>query len=163
VAEYFSYLTRGEADRETLRDVLNRLGVANGDEFVVMHRLHFEDSGRRLMYASVQAPPDEANARRGDPETSKAAASSVKNMNDSREAVLTVLQGYPGGLTDEELIAQYVHRSIRGQLPQQSESGIRSRRAELVAMDPPRVMDSGERRQTVLGRDSIVWTAWTTE
>lgn len=95
-----------------------------------------------------------ARARRSDPETSHQAAASVTDIRGSQKAVLRVLGKRPtAGYTDEELIS--VYREIDS-LPWQSESGIRSRRAELVALGLAE--DSGERRPMMeTGRMARVW------
>lgn len=73
--------------------------------------------------------PDLARARRTDPETSHAAAESVHDLGRRQAAVreaLTIL----GPCTDEELAAEYA--ALFPHVPQ-SPSGLRTRRAELVA------------------------------
>lgn len=91
-------------------------------------------------------------ARRGDPETSHEAAASVQNLTERRRAVFKALQA-TGPATDLELWFFYqTHRDSRG-WPQQSESGLRTRRAELV--DLGKVKESGV--SMVTGRKRIVW------
>lgn len=75
-----------------------------------------------------------AHARRTDPETSHAAAASVADLRTSQKAVLRVLRSRPSaGFTDEELVFHYQAKRVSVDHPRQSESGIRTRRAELVA------------------------------
>lgn len=87
-----------------------------------------------------------ARARRGDPETSHAAAAGVKDLRLSQSRVRWVLR-YVGPLTDEGI---WPHVSNW-----MSQSGARTRRAELV--DLGLVEDSGVRNKTHCGRKSIVW------
>ena len=108
-----------------------------------------------------QRDRDHAHARRTDPDTSKTAASSGHDrptLTASRSAVLSALRA-AGPSTDEAVVAFYRREAGRegSLLPRQSESGIRSRRAELV--DAGLVVDTGEKRATVSGRPSTVWRA----
>lgn len=88
-------------------------------------------------------------ARHTDPLTSFHAAESVSNITPLKRAILTVLQM---AMTDEQLI--YTIRTNYG-TDFASESGIRSRRAELVREGF--VEDSRGRVKTASGRQSIVW------
>lgn len=90
-----------------------------------------------------------ARARITDPFTSHKAAESVENVTKTQGFIVQALKT---PRTDEELIMKY--RSYR-YAPQASDSGIRTRRAELVAMGW--VVDTGQRRTTQSGRQSIVW------
>ena len=92
-------------------------------------------------------------ARTGDPDTSHAAAKSVRNLTNKQEAVLTLFQGY-GPMTDETMRVKYLASGHRGP---QSESGLRTRRSELVRKGL--VKDSGERVKLASGRMAIVWEA----
>lgn len=92
---------------------------------------------------------DQPVARRTDPRTSHAAAHSVTNLTERREAVLYIL-GVIGRGTDEEIAANYPD----GMIPQ-SPSGLRTRRKELV--DAGYVCDSHLRRRLRSGREAIVW------
>jgi hypothetical protein len=89
------------------------------------------------------------NARKTDPETSHDAAESVKNVTLTQEYILRALRR---PRNDVELIEAY--RGYKN-APRASESGIRSRRAELV--DAGLVDDSGRRVKMPSGRFSIVW------
>lgn len=89
-----------------------------------------------------------AKARLTDPQTSHEAAESVRRINETHQVILLVLQT---AMTDSELIAR-VHAQY-GLIA--SESGIRSRRAELVARGF--VEDTGARVKLPSGRNSIVW------
>lgn len=102
-----------------------------------------------------------AHARRSDPDTSKQAARQGHDrptLTASRSAVLSALRA-AGPSTDEALVAFYRVEAARegSLLPRQSDSGIRSRRAELVGLEL--VVDTGTRRPTVSGRPSKVWRA----
>ena len=90
-----------------------------------------------------------AKARRTDPETSHEAAESVKEVTLTQEFILKALRK---PRNDSQLIEAY--RAYKT-APRASESGIRSRRAELV--DSGRVTDSGDRVKMPSGRWSIVW------
>lgn len=93
---------------------------------------------------------NEAHARRTDPETSHAAARSVKNIGASQRKILWQLQNF-GPMTDDQiypLVARYM-----------SPSGARTRRSELVAMKPAKVKDSGKRRTGTTGRKMTIWEA----
>jgi hypothetical protein len=88
--------------------------------------------------------------RPGDPDTSHAAAASLVSVTcrQSQQAILDLLRTV-GPMTDTELIARYPGD------PPQSESGLRTRRSELVAAGL--VADSGRRVPLASGRLSIVW------
>jgi hypothetical protein len=90
-----------------------------------------------------------AKARNTDPETSHEAADSVKEVTLTQEYVMKALRR---PRNDIEIVEAY--RSFKT-APRASESGIRSRRAELV--DSGFVADSGKRVKTPSGRWSIVW------
>ena len=104
--------------------------------------------------------------RRGDPETSLAAAESVTELTKKQEAVLTVLRA-SGPSTDEELREAYRAFRMRNidrldnrtvdlhSIQPQSDSGLRTRRSEL--RDRGLVRDSGERRKLESGRMAVVW------
>lgn len=91
-------------------------------------------------------------ARTLDPSTSHQAASSVGNLTETKLVILDLLQT---AMTDQALIALYNVRVALGEAPRASESGIRSRRAELVA--DGFVEDSGGREILVSGRKAILW------
>lgn len=93
-------------------------------------------------------------ARSSDPETSHEAAESVTHVRRSQAAVLGVL-AFLGPSTDNELISDYEEGIAKYGLPQQSPSGIRTRRAELVR--DGLVKDSGKRTWLPSGRRAIVW------
>jgi hypothetical protein len=89
------------------------------------------------------------NARKTDPKTSHDAADSVKDVTATQEYVLKALKR---PRNDTQLIEAY--RSYKT-APRASESGIRTRRAELV--DAGLIDDSGKRVKMPSGRYSIVW------
>jgi len=91
------------------------------------------------------------HARTTDPETSHEAARSVKNLTQTQENILRIFNKYRR-LTDEMLLRYY-----RGQYrkPAVSDSGLRSRRAELVARGL--LEDSGLRSKMNSGRNAIMW------
>jgi hypothetical protein len=91
-------------------------------------------------------------ARLSDPQTSQDAAESVNGLTitRTRKIILTILA--TRHCHDEGLIQTF--RNLPGG-PIASESGIRSRRAELVAAGL--VEDTGKRIRTASGRNSIIW------
>jgi hypothetical protein len=94
-------------------------------------------------------------ARSTDPDTSHQAAASVDTRNTIR-AVWDVLDAI-GPSTDVDLIRAYGLLADDGTIPRQSESGIRTRRHELVRIG--RVEDTGTRKKLDTGRSAIVWAA----
>jgi len=90
-----------------------------------------------------------ARARVSDPVTSHAAAESVDNVTETQEYILRALRK---ARPDVELVEAY--RAYK-RAPRASESGIRSRRAELV--DRGLVIDTGRRVRLESGRYAIVW------
>jgi hypothetical protein len=94
----------------------------------------------------------QAKARRTDPATSHQAAASVK-MGDTHNRILTILAD--GGATDEELYAVWQVKVLDQGWPRVSQSGVRSRRSELVRKG--KVVDSGEKGRTVAGRACTIW------
>jgi hypothetical protein len=101
--------------------------------------------------AAPYAPHE--NVRTSDPSTSHAAALALD------DEAITVVQGRvldchhaagARGLTDEELLAAYVER-----FGVTAESSPRKRRNDLTKAGA--ILDSGERRPLVSGRQGIVW------
>lgn len=90
-----------------------------------------------------------AKARRTDPITSHDAAESVDNITQTQSYVLRCLRR---PRVDVELVSAYREYKTA---PRASESGIRSRRAELV--DRGLVIDTGRRVRLESGRYAIVW------
>lgn len=92
------------------------------------------------------------HARLSDPQTSQDAANSVQHVTKTQQAIYNLLIN---SMTDEELFTSYSKAVAAGLAPMASPSGVRSRRAELVAMKL--VEDTGIRRKLVSGRNAIVW------
>lgn len=92
-----------------------------------------------------------ARARKTDPITSQMAAESVRNVTKTQQFVLRVLSR---PRTDVELVEAYNNMKTA---PRASESGIRSRRAELVRRNM--IVDTGKRVRLDSGRYAIVWVA----
>jgi hypothetical protein len=95
-----------------------------------------------------------AVARRTDPATSHAAASSVENLRETQRAVLELVT-HEGPMTDEELARAYEIQMVHQEWRHQSPSGLRTRRSELVQKGL--LEDSGEKRVMWTGRKAIVW------
>jgi hypothetical protein len=93
-------------------------------------------------------------ARTTDPETSHEAAESLGDLPTAQAHVLWVLARY-GPMTDAELIGAYRPCARAGVVGYQSDSGIRTRRAELVKRGD--VIDTGKRQMLPSGRRAIVW------
>ena len=102
-------------------------------------------------------PVPRAWARTGDPETSRLAARSVTRLTEKQTAVLRLMRVARHGLTDQGLVSLYAAEAVRGRYPRQSESGIRTRRAELVRRGS--VVDTGARVRLASGRSAVVWKA----
>jgi hypothetical protein len=94
--------------------------------------------------------------RRTDPVSSYEAAESVQHKaRESQEAVLEVLGTFSEGATDFSMVTRYFVQVIFKEIPRQSESGLRTRRKELV--EQGRVYDTGEREMLPSGRKAIIW------
>lgn len=85
-----------------------------------------------------------------DPTTSHEAEKSVSKLAESYRIILDIFRNH-GPMNDEALIATWRKQSSKPA----SDSGIRSRRSELVATGL--IIDSGKRQRMQSGRDSIVW------
>lgn len=99
----------------------------------------------------IRGDEPQAHARRTDRPTSVAAAASVSNFTAVETAILETLSEY-GPMRDEKLIEKFREYcpSVRA-----SDSGIRSRRADLVRLGQIRATE--KREKTKSGRDSVVW------
>lgn len=97
-----------------------------------------------------------AHARAQDPDTSHAAADSVRRISESQQHILRLFLLY-GPMTDEQLLARHREWQHRHGDPRMSDSGVRTRRSELVMLG--RVRDSGKRTLLSTGRKAIVWEA----
>ena len=95
-----------------------------------------------------------AKVRKTDPLTSVEAAKSVRNITAVHEHLLQILRSN-GPANDEQLLATWLLLHAKGHVPRVSDSGLRSRRSELVARGL--VKDSGARVKMASGRNSIVW------
>lgn len=115
-----------------VREALDRLGVKPGEAFY------------------VTALGGRARARRTDPVTSHQAAANLDDLRQSQRDVLLAFDRY-GAMTDERLLAAMNALNVKRQSP----SGVRSRRAELVAFGF--LVDTGEKAMLASGNDGIVW------
>ena len=130
------------------------------------HRDPYEPFDEQGVQESLLEPYK--RTRKGDPETSLAAAESVTKITEKQDAVFRVLE-VVGPVTDQELKVFYDSPEEDlvlwlwlltvgpDSLPAQSESGLRTRRSELVRRGL--VRDSGERRKLESGRMAVVWEA----
>jgi len=96
-----------------------------------------------------------ALARRTDVETSHEAARSVGELRPKQRAVLRVIRLAGRALTDCEIADAYARAMIEPSVPDQSESGLRTRRSELVKAGL--VKDSGSRTRLASGRRAVCW------
>ena len=94
------------------------------------------------------------NARISDPETSHEAAKSVSKLKEMYDTMLIAFESL-GPMNDEQLIKLWRVGVNELGWRSASESGIRSRRSELVAQG--KIVDSGKRVKMQSGRMSIVW------
>lgn len=90
-----------------------------------------------------------ASARHTDPSTSHEAAMTVGRITETQEFILKALKR---PATDVDLLERYRNYKTA---PYASESGIRSRRSELVKQGL--VVDTGKRVRLLSGRNAIVW------
>jgi hypothetical protein len=95
-------------------------------------------------------------ARNTDPQTSHEAAASVRNLTETQAVILDLFEFKTSLMTDNKLIGWYQWAVANLDAPEASESGIRSRRAELVRAGE--LEDSGNREKLKSGRYAIVWT-----
>jgi hypothetical protein len=93
-----------------------------------------------------------AYARVTDPQTSHDAAKSVDNITATQHVILSLLRT---PMCDLELLTAYRLSVEVGIAPYASESGIRSRRSELV--DAGLVIHSGDYKLSPSGRKMMVW------
>lgn len=91
-------------------------------------------------------------ARTGDPQTSHDAAASVTKLRPRQHSVLRVMKWFGNAATDEKIVSAYAANHV---LPEQSASGIRTRRNELVELGV--IRDSGKREKLRSGRYGVVW------
>lgn len=95
------------------------------------------------------------HAKTTDPETSHAAAASVKNITQTQQAILSIFDRF-GSMVDDRLVELYNLKVVGGTAPRASLSGIKTRRKELVVRGL--IQDSGDRRVLESGRRAIVWS-----
>jgi len=93
--------------------------------------------------------------RKTDPATSAEAALSIPEVKvkDTQKRILELLKDKP--LTDTEIRVHYLVKLATDDWPDVSDSGLRTRRAELVTLGL--VEDSLARRRLPSGRYAIVW------
>lgn len=89
-------------------------------------------------------------ARKTDPYTSHEAADSVVKVTETQLIIFQLLRK---PMTDQELVSAYT-KLMPYKAPPASESGIRSRRAELVQLS---LIEAKAESKTMLGRKCIVW------
>ena len=94
-----------------------------------------------------------ARARKTDPHTSHEAAKRVASSN-LKERILILFERHQS-MTDEQLITHYNRAMHHEGWPIATESGIRSRRKELV--DEGKILDSMTTGLTVSNRSTIIW------
>ena len=92
-------------------------------------------------------------ARKSDPVTSHEAGEQVKNLTETKQAILKILK--KSKLSDGQLYMVYYDLAVRGKVPFASESGLRSRRSELVTAG---LVEAVGFDKTVFGRRTIVWS-----
>jgi hypothetical protein len=95
-----------------------------------------------------------ARARGTDPHTSHEAAKSVDRITETQTTILSLLRT---PMCDAELLFAYRLCAEIKTAPMASESGIRSRRAELV--EKGLVVPTGQHKLSPSGRRMIVWEA----
>lgn len=95
-----------------------------------------------------------AVARRSDPRTSWEAAKSIpsKRIRRSQAVILDQYREH-GPMSDTDVWGHVRHMTS----PSFSSSGARTRRKELVQMDPPKLRDSGRKGLTDMGHSTIIW------
>lgn len=94
------------------------------------------------------------NARHTDPSTSHEAARSIttEQLTETQSAILQLLSSR--SMTDEQIRRSHNLGVADGVWSPASESGLRSRRAELVARG---LVEEKDRDKTRFGRSTIVW------
>lgn len=90
------------------------------------------------------------HTRTTDPQTSHDAARSVSKLTETYRLILEIFDTF-GPMNDERLLLTWKASGLK----QISDSGLRSRRSELVAQG--KLEDSGDRWEMSSGRQSIVW------
>lgn len=90
-------------------------------------------------------------ARNTDPHTSHEAAESVVEVTETQLAIYKLLKK---PMMDQDLITEYGKLVLSNKAPMASESGIRSRRAELVDLE---LVERKGQGKTWSGRNCIIW------
>jgi len=93
-------------------------------------------------------------ARKSDPVTSHEAAESVRNLNATKEGILIALGSR--SMSDSQIAWEYNRLVLSNAAPMASESGLRSRRSELVADG---LVEADGFGKTPFGRRTILWRA----
>lgn len=97
---------------------------------------------------------ERARARNTDPEESHDAAASVTNLTEKQEALLACLREANWPLSDPEIADYYRDTSIEMGHPPQSESGLRTRRSELVRKG---LVEAAGTTTLITGRQAKQW------
>lgn len=109
------------------------------------------DNHRLQESAGMVGPPV---ARNSDPDTSWEAAESVEHLRQRQLAVIACLREL-GPSHDEAWTGHYLRFWSRREWPEQSISGLRTRRSEVAAKGM--IKNTGRRASTAAGRGSIIW------
>jgi hypothetical protein len=91
-------------------------------------------------------------ARKSHPITSHEAGEQVKNLTETKKAILVVLSN--GDMVDTAIYNEYLKLILSNKAPMASESGIRARRSELVTDGLVEGVGFGK---TIFGRRCIIW------
>lgn len=103
--------------------------------------------------------PPVARARRTDPVESHDAAKSVTDLTEKQTALLECLRSAGGlALTDNDLADLYRDNQRFHDYPEQSDSGLRTRRAELVKRG---LVEKTGRTRLESGRLAAIWSVKT--
>lgn len=109
---------------------------------------------KRIDAQARQVPGGEAHARQGDPAESHTAAARVGHLTEGQTAVMVVLRMLGQPVLDEELVREYQRRFKALRAPQQTDSGVRSRRSELSNAG---LLEQGENRKMSTGGTGRTW------
>jgi hypothetical protein len=157
-----------EEYRDRLRHQLHRTGsyrqdieekiidLAEEEGLTGIDRASADRLLNRAMVGIHSREPERARARHTDPDTSHAAAKSVGPLTTNQTAVMQVLRLLGRPVTDEDLVSEYQKRYKGLKLPQQSESGIRSRRNELDKRHGK--LEQGDKQKISTGRMARTWS-----
>ena len=95
-----------------------------------------------------------ARARTTDPAESHAAAASVTGITAKQDALLACLRSAEKPLSDIEIGERYEAHQTASAWPQQSESGLRTRRSELVKLG---YIEKAGTTKLPSGRTAAIW------